>query len=321
MSGATAPLRVRVEAIRREADGIASYELVSPDGSALPAFSAGAHIDLHLPQALVRSYSLVNAPGETHRYLIAVYRDEASRGGSSWMHQVPRVGDLLSISPPKNDFPLVENAAYSILIAGGIGITPLAAMASRLQQLGRPWRLHYAARSKAQAAFADALGALAERPGGALHLHFSDQQPGRLDVARIVREAPANAHLYCCGPAGMIDAFLEAGKARPPGFIHCERFAATQEAATDGGYEVVLARQGRSFVVAPGKTILDTLLDNGIDALYSCSQGVCGTCMTNVIEGEPDHRDDYLTAEEKAANHAIMICCSGARSPRLVLDL
>jgi vanillate O-demethylase ferredoxin subunit len=317
----TATLKVRLEAIRREAEGIASYELAAPDGSALPPFTAGAHIDLHLPDGLVRSYSLVNSQDERHRYLIAVYRDEGSRGGSSWLHQVPRVGDVITISPPRNDFALHEDARHSILIAGGIGITPLAAMASRLQRLGRSWRLHYAARSPEQAAFAQSLGTLAQQPGGALDLHFSSQQQARLDLARIVREAAPDAHLYCCGPAGMIDAFIAACAGRDAATVHCERFAATQEAATEGGYEVVLARNGRKLAVAAGKTILDTLLDNGIEAQYACSQGVCGTCMTTVLEGQPDHRDDYLTDAEKAANNCIMICCSGAKSARLVLDL
>ena len=314
-------LSVRLKQIRHEADGISSYELVAPEGGSLPPFTAGAHVDLQLPDGLVRSYSLVNAPSETHRYLIAVYRDEASRGGSSWMHQVPRVGDLLTISEPINHFPLTEDAANSIFIAGGIGITPIVAMASHLQELGRSWHLHYAARSPAQAAFADALGGLAAQSGAALNLHFSSQKPGRLDIETIVAEAPAGTHLYCCGPTGMIEDFLKACARLPPALVHVERFAATQEAATEGGYEVVLKRSQRSFKVEAGKTILDTLLDNGVDAMYACSQGVCGTCMTNVIEGVPDHRDEYLTDEEKAANKTIMICCSGSRSARLVLDL
>ncbi len=314
-------ITVRLKQIRHEADGIASFELAAPDGAPLPTSTAGAHVDLQLPGGLVRSYSLVNAPGETHRYVIAVYRDEGSRGGSSWMHQVPRVGDLLTVSEPRNNFPLAEQAANTVFIAGGIGITPIVAMATRMQQLGRPWRLHYAARSPAQAAFADALGALAAQPGCDLNLHFSTQQAGRLDVARIVHEAPDDAHLYCCGPAGMIEDFLKASASRRPEFVHCERFAATQEAATDGGFQVVLNRTGRSFDVLAGKTILDTLLDGGMEVQYACSQGVCGTCLTAVIEGEPDHRDEYLTAEERAANQSIMICCSGSRSRRLVLDL
>ena len=316
-----ATIEVRLEAIRREAEGIASFELVAPDGGPLPPFTAGAHVDLQMPGGLVRSYSLVNSPQETHRYLIAVYRDEASRGGSSWMHQVPRVGDILSISLPHNDFTLAEEARHSILIAGGIGITPLAAMAARLQYLGRSWRLHYAARSPEQAAFAQSLGELTAQPGGDLHFHFSSQQPARLDLVRIVAEAAPDTHLYCCGPAGMIDDFLKACAGRPPQFVHTERFAATQEAATDGGFEVVLARKERRFTVAAGKTILDTLLDNGIDVQYACSQGVCGTCLTPVLAGEPDHRDDYLTPEEKASNRCVMICCSGAKSARLVLDI
>lgn len=314
-------LQLLLRQIRHEAQGIASYELVAPDGAPLPPFTAGAHIDLQLLGGLVRSYSLVNSPSDTHRYLIAVNRDRDSRGGSSWLHEVPRVGDLFKVAPPRNDFPLVEEASNSIFIAGGIGITPFMAMASRLRQLGRPWRLHYAARSPAQAAFADALRELDAPQGACVDLHFSAQATGRLNIARIAREAPAQAHLYCCGPAEMIDDFLKACAARAPEFVHHERFAGTQQAATEGGYDVVLARSGRSFAIAPGKTILDTLLDNGVDVQYACSEGICGTCKTRLIEGAPDHRDDYLTDAEKAANQSIMICCSGARSPRLVLDM
>lgn len=320
MSGHGIPLLLRQ--IRHEARGIASYELVAPDGAPLPAFTAGAHIDLQLPGGLVRSYSLVNPPADTHRYVIAVNRDRDSRGGSSWLHEVPRVGELFTASAPRNDFPLAEHAASSVFIAGGIGITPFMAMASRLRQLGRPWQLHYAARSRAQAAFAEALQALADgQPGCGVGLHLSEQEAGRLDVARVVREAPAEAHLYCCGPAGMIDDFLKACAQRPAPHVHHERFAASQQAATGGGYEVALARSGRSFAVAPGKSILDTLLDHGVDVQYACSEGICGTCKTGLLEGEADHRDDYLTPGERAANQSIMICCSGARSRRLVLDL
>ena len=313
-------LQLRLRQIRWEAEGIASYEFVSAQGLALPAFSAGSHIDLHLPRAMVRSYSLLNDPAETHRYVIAVQRDAQGRGGSAWMHQTPRVGDLLRAIAPSNDFPLADSAAPAILIAGGIGITPVVAMLRRLHRLKRPWQLHYAAKSPQQAAFVSDLSALTTEDEQ-LSLHYSSEPTNRLDIVRIVHDAPPEAHLYCCGPPRMIEAFLGATKERPAAQVHLERFAASSVAATAGGYEVVLQRSGRRLAVAEGKTILDTLLDGGIDVQYSCSVGVCGTRQTKVLAGTPDHRDDYLSDDEKAGNETIMVCCSGSRSQTLVLDL
>jgi vanillate O-demethylase ferredoxin subunit len=319
MSMAT-PIDLRLRRIRLEAEGIASYEFVSASGDALPAFSAGAHIDLHLPQGMVRSYSLVNAPSDAGRYVVAVQHDADGQGGSAWMHSAPRVGDRLRATPPSNDFALAEDAAHSVFIAGGIGITPVLSMLRRLRELGRPWRLHYAGRSPRETAYVDTLRALAG-DDRELDLCFGSSRTERLDIAAIVRDAPSDTHLYCCGPARMIDAFVAACAARAAHTVHVERFAATSEAATDGGYEVVLERSGQRFMVAPGKTLLDTLLDHAVDVPYACSAGVCGTCRTPVLAGQPDHRDDFLSAQEKEANDSIMVCCSGARSKTLVLDL
>ncbi len=320
--GNPAPLDLCLRQIRLEARGIASYEFVSADGRPLPPFTAGAHIDLHLPREMIRSYSLLNAPSETARYVVAVQRDAQGRGGSAWMHAQPRVGDRIRAGLPGNDFALAEEAAHSVFIAGGIGITPILSMLHRLEELGRRWQLHYAGRSPEETAFADTLRAMQGGRGrGEVEFCFGDSRAERLDIAAIVRNAPAGAHLYCCGPARMIDAFVEACAGRPAHTVHFERFAAGSAAATEGGYEVVLERSGQRLAVAPGKTILDTLLDNAIDVPYACSAGVCGTCRTRVIAGEPDHRDDYLDAQEKQSNEAIMICCSGSRSKTLVLDL
>jgi len=306
--------------LRLEAQDVLSYEFVPAGGAALPAFTAGAHIDLHLPGGLVRSYSLVNDPAERHRYVVAVDRAADSRGGSSWMHGVPRPGDRFTAGEPVNDFPLYEDAPLSILIAGGIGITPFVPMAARLSRLGRPWRLHYAARSPERAAYAREMQAL-EGTDSRVDLRCSSDGLGRLDLRQIVREAPAGSHLYCCGPAGMIDDFLAACEGLAAQRVHVERFTASQAAATAGGYEVVLKRSERTLTVEAGRTLLDTLVDAGVDVQYSCSQGICGTCCTPVLEGTPDHRDDYLTAQEKASNRAMMVCCSGSLGPRLVLDL
>ncbi|MEO9230723.1 MAG: PDR/VanB family oxidoreductase [Devosia sp.] len=314
------PVSLRLVQIRLEAQDIASYEFHSADERPLPPFTAGAHIDLAMPGGMVRSYSLVNSPSDGGRYVVAVRREADGKGGSAWMHSTPRVGALLASSTPANDFALDEDAAESIFIAGGIGVTPFMAMARRLNALGKPWRMHYAARSPETAAFVHDLSGLAQTPG-AVEWCFSSVAGKRLDLAAIVQAAPVQAHLYCCGPAGMIDAFLQASANRPADRIHTERFGAAAEAATEGGFEVVLKKSGRCFPVLAGKTILDTLLDNAVDVQYACMAGVCGTCQTGVLQGTPDHRDDYLTDEEKQSNKTIMICCSGARTKSLTLDL
>ncbi|MCP4620275.1 MAG: oxidoreductase [Bradyrhizobium sp.] len=311
---------LRVKRISYEAESINSYELVLPAGGDLAPFTAGSHIDLHLKNGMIRSYSLVNDQSERHRYVIAVNKDDSGRGGSSFVHMNFKAGDIVTASAPRNNFALREDAQHSLLIAGGIGITPLMSMIRRLEALGRPWNLSYAARTRRAAAFLDELGAI--RPNADLNLHFDDERGGRpLDLASVVASAPVNAHLYCCGPVPMLEVFERATASRPAGHVHVEYFQAAQAPAVDGGFEIRLARSNRTIAVEPGKTILDAVLDAGIMANYSCSEGVCGTCETRVIEGIPDHRDLFLSPEEKAANKTIMICCSGSKSGTLVLDL
>ena len=313
---------LRVKRINYEAESINSYELVPPDGGDLAPFTAGSHIDLHLKNGMIRSYSLVNDPRERHRYVIAVNKDTSGRGGSSLVHTTFRAGDIVSVSAPRNNFALCEDAEYSLLIAGGIGITPLMSMIRRLETLGRPWKLSYAARARRTAAFLGELDAVGPNAQPNLHFHFDDEHAGQpLDLAGIVANAPAHGHLYCCGPVPMLEAFEKATVGRPAGHVHVEYFQAKQAPAVEGGFEVRLARSKRTVAVEPGKTILDAVLDAGIMANHSCSEGVCGTCETRVIEGIPDHRDLVLSAEEKAANKTIMICCSGSKSGTLVLDL
>lgn len=311
---------LRVKRISYEAENINSYELVLPAGGDLPSFTAGSHIDLHLKNGMIRSYSLVNDQSERHRYVVAVNKDAFGRGGSSFVHNIIKAGDIVAVSAPRNNFPLREDAECSLLIAGGIGITPLMSMIRRLDALSRPWRLFYAARTRRAAAFLDEFDAIG--PNALLNLHFDDEHGGRpLDLAAIVGNAPANTHLYCCGPVRMLEAFEKATAGRPSGHVHVEYFQARQAPAVDGGFEIRLARSKRTVAVEPGKTILDAVLDAGIMANYSCSEGVCGTCETRVVEGIPDHRDQFLSLEEKAANKTIMICCSGSKSGTLVLDL
>jgi ferredoxin-NADP reductase len=318
MSTPTLPLRLRQ--IRLEAEDICSYEFVAVDGGALPPFRAGAHIDLHLPQGRIRSYSLANPPHDGARYVVAVQREAQGRGGSAWMHDELRVGQVLPSSPPIHDFELVEDAAHSVFIAGGIGITPLLSMIGRLQALGRSWTLHYASRSPARTAFVAELAAL-DAGRGRVHHCFSSAGPERLDIAAIVAQAPADAHLYCCGPARMIEAFVAATRDRPAATVHYERFAAEQAPALEGGYTVVLQRSGRRVGVPPGKTLLDALLDEDVAVTYACSNGICGTCLTRVVAGQPDHRDDFLSEEQRRAGDCMLVCCSGSISPELVLDL
>jgi vanillate O-demethylase ferredoxin subunit len=315
-------MQVRIKRISFEAESINSYELVAPAGSDLVAFTAGSHIDLHLPDGMIRSYSLVNDPSERSRYVIAVNKDAASRGGSRFVHATLRAGDIITISHPRNNFVLQEDAAHSILIAGGIGITPLLSMIRRLEALGRSWELFYAARTRLAAAFVDELSAL--RPGvqANLHLNFDQEPSGRMfDLAAIVKNAPDDAHLYCCGPVPMLEAFEMATRDRPAGQVHVEYFKAKEKPAAEGGFEVRLARSNRTIKVEAGKTILNALLDAGIAVNYACTEGVCGTCETRVIEGIPDHRDLFLGKSEQAANNTMMICCSGSKSDTLVLDL
>jgi ferredoxin-NADP reductase len=316
----TAALQLRVHSITYEATDIFSFELRSPGGAELPPFTAGAHIDLQLPGGLVRSYSLVNPQHERHRYRIAVNRDAGSRGGSRYMHDALKVGAIVAVTPPRNNFALFEGAAESVLIAGGIGITPILCMIERLSELGRRWTLHYCARTRQNAAFLDRLGEL--QPAGTLHLNFDHGQPANmLDIASVVAAVPADAHLYCCGPVPMLEAFERACTQVPSERVHVEYFAAKEAPAAEGGFVVELARSNRTIPIARGQTILEALLAAGIDAPYSCMEGVCATCETKVLAGIPDHKDLVLTKEEKAANQTMMICCSGSKTDKLVLDL
>lgn len=315
-------MQVRVKRISYEAEGINSYEFVALGDSDLTHFTAGSHIDLHLSNGLIRSYSLMNDQHEQNRYVVAVNKDAASRGGSSFIHETLRAGDVVSISQPKNNFLLRENASHSVLIAGGIGVTPLLSMIRRLDALGRSWELYYAARTRAAAAFLDELNTFGSAGPAKLHLHFDQELSGRmLDLSAIVKSAPADAHLYCCGPVAMLEAFEAATGQRSADHVHVEYFQAKDAPAVEGGFEVRLTRSNRTILVETGKTILDALLDAGISVNYACTEGVCGTCETRVLEGIPDHRDQFLSNEERAGNKTIMICCSGAKSRALVLDL
>jgi tetrachlorobenzoquinone reductase len=310
-------IEVRLSAIRYAARDTNLYEFARPDGRPLPPYEPGAHVDMHLPSGLVRNYSMTVARPEPSTYTFGIKRDPASRGGSRYIHDELRVGRTLKISAPSNNFPLKEDAAHTILLAGGIGITPVWCMVQRLEERKRAWVLHYACRSRADMAFLDEL----EKMAGA-NLHFDDESAGTfLDVAGIVGAASADAHLYCCGPTPMMDAFEAATAKWPRAQVHVEYFTPRQEPAKKGGFTVELARSGQEFFIPEGQSILQVLLDEGVDVDYSCELGICGACEQRVISGIPEHRDSILSEEEQSENTRVMICCAGCKSERLVLDL
>ncbi len=310
-------LTLRLDAIRFAAADTNLYEFVRADGGPLPAYSPGAHIDVHMPGGLMRQYSLARPyrPGEA--YLVGIKLDAGTRGGSRFMHEQARVGSTFQVSPPRNHFPLAEDAPHTVLIAGGIGVTPIWCMAQRLAETRAPFEMHYAVRTRADAAFLEELEAMSPLA----RLHVDAEAGAVLDVAAIVKAAPKGAHLYCCGPGPMLAAFEAATAGWPAERVHVEYFSGPAPEPIEGGFVIALAKSGREFVIEPGTTILETLRKAGFNVPASCEQGVCGTCETRVLEGTPDHRDLLLTPAEKASNKTMMICCSGSLSDRLVLDL
>lgn len=320
MNATTPPadtIAARLRSITYAARDTHLYEFVRADGQALPDVAPGAHVDLLLPNGTVRSYSLVHSGTAPKSYVVGVKLDPKSRGGSRYIHEKLMAGTLMPLSAPRNHFPLHEDAPHTVLIGGGIGITPIWCMAQRLQAIGASWELWYSCRSRADAAFLEEMAAC----GARVHLHIDDEAGQLLDMKAVVGAARPDAHLYCCGPAPMLAAYEAAAAARDPATVHLEHFAPAQEAATQGGYVVQLARSGREFTVAPGQSILDVLTANQVSISSSCQQGTCGACEVAVLDGEVDHRDAILTPSERASNSTMMVCCSGAKSARLVLDL
>jgi len=316
-------LQVRVARKATEALDIVTLELVATDGSPLPPFGAGAHIDVQLPGGITRQYSLCNDPKETHRYLIGVLRDPASRGGSQAVHDTVREGDVLQISTPKNHFPLAHDAKKSLLLGGGIGITPILCMAERLANASAAFEMHYATRSPERTAFRERIASsgFADK----VAFHFDNGAAGqKLDLAKLLVKPEAGTHLYVCGPKGFMDAVLNTARTQgwPEEQLHYEFFgAAVEKSDSDAAFEIKLASSGRVVMVPKDKTVTQALAEAGVEIMMSCEQGVCGTCLTRVLEGVPDHKDSYLTPEEQAANDQFLPCCSRSKTPQLVLDL
>jgi ferredoxin-NADP reductase len=313
-------LKLAIRSVYSPADRVVSIELGASDGSPLPGWAPGAHIDLHLPSGLVRSYSLHGDPRDRGSYHIAVLNVENGRGGSAEVHRVAAPGTELPVSVPMNAFGL-EPASHYLFIAGGIGVTPLLPMALAAARAGVPWTFVYGGRTRASMAFLDRLSAL---PGGHLEVVPQDEL-GLPDLARSFAALPAGAAAYCCGPAGMLTAATDAGAStRPDVAVRIERFEAPADPEAGNGdhpFEVELARSGLTIEVPAGVSVLDAVRTRIPGVMSNCEQGICSSCETAVLAGTPDHRDSVLTPKEKAANRYMMICVSRSLTPRLVLDL
>ncbi|MFF7650465.1 PDR/VanB family oxidoreductase [Streptomyces sp. NPDC007983] len=301
------------------AQDVVTLTLRHPAGRELPGWEPGAHVDLVLGDGLIRQYSLCGDPADHTSWRIAVLRAPDGRGGSARVHDTLTEGARVRVRGPRNHFALRPAARY-LFVAGGIGITPILPMAAAAEAAGADWTLLYGGRTRASMAFADQL---ADAYGGKVRLVPQDEA-GLLDLAAYLAEPDPGTLVYCCGPEPLLRVAEERCRAWPPGALRTERFQprpADAESADSGGFEVVLDRSGRSLTVEPGQSVLRTLEEAGVPVLYSCEEGTCGTCETDVIEGEVEHRDSVLTDEERASGETMMICVSRCRGPKLVLDL
>lgn len=317
-------MQLMVSRLTHEAQDVMGIELRAPGGEALPPFTAGAHVDLTLPGGLCRQYSLCNAPSERHRYVLGVGLAQPSRGGSAHVHQRLAVGDLLEVGAPRSLFGIAPAASEHVFIAGGIGITPILSMIAWCEANQRPWRLLYAVRSRARAAYAWGLAPHGQR----VCLHVDEEADGALPGLRDwVRPTSAGVHVYCCGPAGLMDGVAAAcaDAQIPRDHTHFERFsappAAGAPAAAAGAFSVRLQRSGRQIRVAADQSLLEALEAAQVSLPFSCREGLCRSCEVPLLAGEADHRDCVLSDEERAAHRCILPCVSRAHTPELVLDL
>lgn len=312
-------LTLQITDLIAEAKGVMVVELRSPTGEALPPFKPGAHIELHLPGNIVRQYSLCNDAIENHRYCVGVGLSPVSRGGSRHVHQSLRVGDTLKISPPRNHFPLEEDAPGFVFFAGGIGITPVWSMIQWCEANKRPWHLYYLVRSRQRAAFLEELRAF----GDQVTLHADDEAGGLFDISTAINQQSSNVHFYTCGPTPLMLAVEAAAAGFPEEQVHFEWFTPKKPKSsdTDKAFTVQLARSGKTFEVPADQSILQVLEANGLRVESSCREGTCASCEICVLDGIPDHRDSVLTASERKKNDVVMICVSRSLSESLVLDL
>ena len=320
-------MQLRVRQITNEAEGINTFEFVDPDGKDLPEFAAGSHIDVHIPGGFLRQYSLCNDPRERHRYVVGVLNDPNSTGGSRSMHENVRAGDLVTVSLPRNNFPVIEDAKHHLLLAGGIGVTPMMAMIEQLKTMNADFTMHYCTRSEEQTAFRGRLVDLAA--AGRVINHYDGGDPSKgLDIAGLLKDREDGTHLYYCGPTGFMRATKEGSAHWPSEAAHFEYFAPVAiekpagDAAADlidGEFQVTISSTGAAYNIPADKSIVDVLREHGIDVDTSCEAGTCGTCKTHYLEGEPDHNDFVLTDAEQ--NEWVMICCARSKSQNIVLDL
>jgi len=315
-------MQLRIRSITYLAEDINGYELVDPNGRDLPRFSAGSHVGVRLGESTWRDYSLWNDPAERRRYCIAVLREKLGEA-SRRLHDQVRVGDLVEVSLPRNHFPLAEDAERHVLLAGGIGITPIMAMIAELRRRHAAFRLHYCTRAPERTAFRDELDFLAAQ--GLVSFHYDGGDPTNgLDIGALLQERPVGTHLYYCGPKGMMEAAAAASAHWPAGSVHCEYFTGPGAAPParfedDRPFRVRLRKSGGEYDVPPGETIINVLRRHGVETRTSCELGYCGACLTRYLAGEPDHRDPILG--DKARETHMLICCSRARTPLLELDL
>ncbi|KOS57624.1 ferredoxin [Rhodococcus rhodochrous KG-21] len=307
-----------VESIEPVAEGVVAVSLIAPSGDELPVWLPGAHLDLLLAPDLERQYSLCGDPADRARWRVAVLHEPTSRGGSEWVHTRLAVGDRLRVRGPRSNFPLVYDVDSYIMIAGGIGITPLLPMVRELNEIGADWQLIYGGRRRASMAFLDELDAYSDRV-----TVWPEDENGLLPLDNLLSRPRSDTAIYACGPEPLLAAIEERCVTWPAGTLHLERFSPRPGALSGktNAFEVVLANSGETVDVAPDESIVEALEVAGFDVPTSCREGTCGTCETVVLEGTPDHRDSFLSPEEREAGEVMMICCSRSLTSRLVLDL
>jgi ferredoxin-NADP reductase len=314
-----AVLTLMIAERERPAEGVLALTLRRPDGGELPAWEPGAHVDALLGEGMIRQYSLCGDPADRTAWRVAVLREQAGRGGSAFVHDRLARGDEVEVRGPRNHFPLLPAKRY-LFVAGGVGITPILPMLGAATRRRIPWRLLYGGRTAASMAFAQQL----REYGPHVQIRPQDEY-GLLDLNAFLDSPDPETLVYACGPEPLLQAMEKATAAWPEGALHTERFTPkeipAEDRAAEREFEVVLARSGRTLSVPPGKSILETVEEAGIDVLSSCREGTCGTCETDVLDGAPDHRDSLLTPAEQEAGDTMFICVSRARTARLVLDI
>jgi ferredoxin-NADP reductase len=319
---ANTTLDLRVSSVTYETDDILSFELIDLRAASLPAFEAGAHIDVHIAPGLVRQFSLSGNPVERRRYQIAVLNEPNGRGGSKAMHETMRPGRTVTVSAPRNHFPLFKPARRHLLLAGGIGVTPMMAMIATLESEGAEWQMHYCTRSAEKTAFRERLQPLVDAGKVVLH-HDGGNPKNGLDITAALTSVEPGTHLYYCGPPGFMSAAAEGARHWPESTVHFEFFSAPAEKPAEEHenkpFQVKLKSTGDVLDVPADKSIVEVLRENGRYVDTSCEEGFCGTCLTPYVEGEPEHRDTVLDDDDHAKY--VLICCARAKSQLLVLDM